>query len=47
MVGRRIDNHVGKRNKEWKLNTPEKVKISAPKLEALLTQEEYQIYFFN
>jgi hypothetical protein len=34
-------------NKEWKLNTPEKVKLSAPKLEALLTQEEYQIYFFD
>lgn len=40
-------NRGGAINKEWKLNTPEKVKLSAPKLEALLTQEEYQIYFFD
>ena len=30
---------------EWKLNTPEKIRKTAPKLEELLMNEEYRIYF--
>ena len=36
--GREISN-------EWKLNTPEKIRKMAPKLEELLANEEYRIYF--
>ncbi len=30
---------------EWQLNTPEKIRSKAPKLEKLLTKDEYKIFF--
>ena len=32
---------------EWQLNTPEKIRSKAPKLEKLLTKDEYKIFFEN